>query len=331
MNYFEKNSRENNLDFIRLIAATLVIYAHSYPLTQTYKENNIWGGLAVDIFFLISGFLITFSYERSKNIKDYLISRILRIYPALIFCFLITVFLFGIIDTKLSINDYLKSKETYTYFIGVTSLNFLQKYLPGVFEANFEHAVNGSLWTIKYEILCYISVIFSYNFLKKYKKTIPFLVIILYVLSVNTEGKYLTDLFHLLSVFYTGVFFFFFKDFIKLKLSFFAFTCLAMLILIFNNEYSLALFLCLPYIVFYLGYSSRIFSNFANKNDISYGVYIYGFTIQQLVISQTNNSLSIFSHFLLSTSITFIFAFISWRYIEKPALNLKKKLLYKKI
>ena len=89
-NLFEKN--ENNFNFLRLFAALMVIYGHTSAVTGNGPQDiflqyigfKFIGGIAVDVFFLISGFLITASAIHSKSLKYYIVSRIFRIYPALI-------------------------------------------------------------------------------------------------------------------------------------------------------------------------------------------------------------------------------------------------------
>ena len=105
------DSRINNLDIIRFIAATLVVFSHSYPLTlgnngsepfAVFSNGQMtFGELAVSIFFVISGFLITQSYDRSKDLIYYMKARTLRIFPGLIFCVILTVFLLGPFFTRL--------------------------------------------------------------------------------------------------------------------------------------------------------------------------------------------------------------------------------------
>ncbi|MEW9673274.1 hypothetical protein [Ammoniphilus sp. 3BR4] len=99
-------------------------------------------------FFVISGFLITQSFDRNPVLKNYLLSRMLRIFPGLIFAVLISTFILGPLVTSLPLNDYLKHPQTYNYMQGI--LLFLVQYvLPGVFEDNiYKHAVNGSICTI---------------------------------------------------------------------------------------------------------------------------------------------------------------------------------------
>ena len=138
-------TRKNNLDVIRFLAATFVLFSHAYPITTGNNASEpfaIWskgqmtfGELAVSIFFIISGFLITQSFDRSKDPIYYFKARVLRIFPALIFCVLLSILIVGPIFTEFTIKDYFKDPNTIEYLRTIT-LYFIQYDLPGVFQHN---------------------------------------------------------------------------------------------------------------------------------------------------------------------------------------------------
>lgn len=168
------NSRNNNLDLIRLIAAALVIWSHAYPIVLgkgaeqplsrlTYGQISL-GDLGVAIFFVLSGFLVSQSMFRLNDLVGYTKARVLRIFPGLIFCVLISTFIIGPIFSTLSLTDYFTNDTTYSYLVATTTLNFLSPFLPGVFESNpYGAFINGSLWTLKYEIICYFTLALSWK------------------------------------------------------------------------------------------------------------------------------------------------------------------------
>src|SRR5690606_29965057 len=148
--------------FIRLSAAIAVIYAHSYPLTSSFEDplKNFssdkisFGSLAVAIFFIISGLLISQSFHRSDLLK-FTVARILRIYHALVVITLLSVFILGPVFTNFSWSSYFTDRMTLKYLFNVFSIR-IQHHLPGVFENNYyPNTVNGSLWTLPIEIACY--------------------------------------------------------------------------------------------------------------------------------------------------------------------------------
>ena len=146
--------RDNNFNLIRFIAASLVLFSHSYPLAMgngfpeplSNSLGTSWGSIAVDVFFVASGFFIAASFSLKSSFKSFAMARILRIYPALIITTLLTVFVLGPLFTSLSLFDYFSHSQTYQYLIkNTTLLTGIEYYLPGVFtDTPYNQAVNGS-------------------------------------------------------------------------------------------------------------------------------------------------------------------------------------------
>lgn len=169
--------RANNLNAIRLLAATLVIASHSFalrfgtrgfdyePLLVLTRGTLSMGGLAVGYFFLYGGFLIARSAEAHPTAKDYLKRRTARIFPELIAVVFLCAFVLGPILSRLSVANYFLSSQTYLYLFN--ALLIPVHNLPGVFENNvYQYVVNGSLWTLPVEFACYILVFFSFKITK---------------------------------------------------------------------------------------------------------------------------------------------------------------------
>jgi peptidoglycan/LPS O-acetylase OafA/YrhL len=152
----------NSFDLLRLAAALLVIFHHTRVLqglsSITWGASDL-GELGVGVFFVISGYLITASYDRSASLKDYLVKRVLRIEPALVVCLAVTALVFGAASTTLSFGDYFASPGVWLYMLRNALLYPVTYELPGVFAHNpFTAAVNGSLWTLRLEFTCYLAV-----------------------------------------------------------------------------------------------------------------------------------------------------------------------------
>ncbi|MEN8614025.1 acyltransferase [Dehalogenimonas sp. THU2] len=131
-------------------------FGHSFPSgSPVFPFYPAMGFLGVVIFFFISGFLITQSYERSNDPLRFLWARILRIDPALIMVVVVTVFIIGPFVTTLSVSEYFSSDATYKYLLNGSLIDFV-RHLPGVFEGN---DVNIPLWTLQYEFLFYLVVL----------------------------------------------------------------------------------------------------------------------------------------------------------------------------
>ncbi len=158
-------NRQNNFTLIRIILAWLVLFGHSFAIQHVpglrdplspLLQGSVWiGTLAVYGFFAISGFLVTASFVR-RGLLDFSLSRILRIYPALICCVIATVFVLGPSLTTLNLSDYFSDSKTYSYFANATAYLSVQWDLPGLFQNNHRHAVNGSLWSLPVEVRCYL-------------------------------------------------------------------------------------------------------------------------------------------------------------------------------
>ncbi len=159
------DNRENNLDFLRLFFAVLVIFSHGFPLgvgkeaaepmSRLSGGQTTLGTVAVDSFFIISGFLITHSYLRSRSVGNYFKKRVERIYPGFIVCMLICALVVVPLAGAASPFPHFFSRAL--NFAAATSLLREFSY-QHAFTANPNGAINGSVWSISYEFACYIAV-----------------------------------------------------------------------------------------------------------------------------------------------------------------------------
>lgn len=150
---------DNNLTFVRWVAALMVLYGHSFVFTGNTESLFLgivtYGPLGVAIFFSISGFLIARSWNADPSPIRFLIKRVLRIFPALAVCITLSVFVLGPIVTTLELREYLQHPATLDYLSNV--FLYITYYLPGVFENNvYPNAVNGSLWSLPVEFFMYL-------------------------------------------------------------------------------------------------------------------------------------------------------------------------------
>src|SRR4051812_32564152 len=154
------DTRPNNFDALRLYAALMVIYGHGFNMTGGIGPG-LWGvpfaRVGLDVFFAISGYLVTDSWERAPWLHTYLWKRALRILPGLIACVALSALLLGPLVSHLPPERYFTDLSTYKYLANIA---FYQRlYLPGVFEGlHFSGVVNGSLWSLLPEALCYLTV-----------------------------------------------------------------------------------------------------------------------------------------------------------------------------
>jgi peptidoglycan/LPS O-acetylase OafA/YrhL len=333
--------RTNNFDFIRFIASVMVIFAHSFVLTPFSHEPLMiftsdkydLGYISVAVFFIISGFLITKSYLHSKSLTQYLLSRVLRIYPALTVVILITVFILGPILTTYSLKQYFASEQTTGYISNIISITSFFR-LPGVFTHNYNpYVVNASIWTLPNEIACYFLVAIIGLFLSKRFKSF-FVLLLVFLIMYYNKLIYQSETMYVQFIYFAcGSLFFILRERVKLR-GLLALVCMFVLFIDLHFSYhavSLAAKLVntvlrasvLSYLILYLAFfNATFFQKFSKYGDFSYGLYIWAWPVQQ-IISQNFKELNVYVFFFISFCLTFILAAFSWHLIEKKALALK--------
>lgn len=336
--------RENNFDIIRFIAAVMVIFAHSYPLGSGVSDilsrstNGQWdiGAIAVAIFFLISGYLISQSYYYSSGVIAFVKARILRIYPGFIAALLFAIFIVGPLVTTLPINEYFKDPQTRHYFSTIKMFP-LQWNLPGVFESNvYKGSVNGSIWTIPFELLCYMFVgiigvtrILRSRYLVLLVFVLTFFVHLSYssVFSDQTHifGLELKTLIGLLTYFTAGMFAFAFRSIIPIN-KYLAMISFVMLFLSYTYGGLKEYFVIFgSYLILYFAYHPRVrLHSFSKYGDFSYGMYVFAFPIQQVVTHFNGGKMNHLANFGWSVLFSLMISVLSWHLIEKHFLKLKK-------
>lgn len=341
--------KDNNYNLIRIIAALAVLITHSFALStgavdsEPFRESlgMTMGSIAVDIFFIASGFLVTGSLLTRKSIIEFVWARVLRIFPALLIMLFLTIFLLGIAFTSLPVRAYLFNSTTYVYFLKCATLfGGIAFELPGVFENNpFRMQVNASLWTMPYEVRMYafLAVIWIVVRFAGKLKEVAFEIIIVsgavlsggFILARHwwpylfpQEGHFA----QLFFMFFSGAAFYVLKERItlssKLFWLFFGVICIAAA---YNKHvFFVAYSLTISYMLFYVAYiPSGCIRKYNLIGDYSYGVYIYAFPIQQSIAALIPG-VSIASMVFISLVVTLIFSVTSWHVIEYRALSLKK-------
>ena len=333
MNY--QTLEENNFNFIRITAAIFVLIAHGYalsigPSAQPLLESHgtTYGKMAVDVFFSLSGYLIFNSLVRSQGGIFYFISRIFRIYPALIFQTLILGILIAPLLSNLSFDVYFCDLQVYKYLIlNSTIFLGLKDSLPGVFVNNpFPNSINGVLWTVMLEIRAYLFIWIVFIFAKKvranYKFVLTFAFLFFLLMYINNTGHiqyrlyslfFLGSLLTQVNIKSIGFRYFSVFSFFLIVASFF-----------FNNLFDLTFAFLQPFLIFRIAFCKiKILSIFNRIGDPSYGIYLYHFVIQQILVylfGIISPSILIFNSLL----ITLIIAYLSWILLEKPILSKKK-------
>jgi peptidoglycan/LPS O-acetylase OafA/YrhL len=334
--------KDNNFNLIRIYLSLSVLFFHVHELSQKAALgflNRIFnGGRAVDAFFIISGYLIIKSYQRSSSTKEYFIKRIKRIYPAYLTIILLCA-LSGFLVSSYTIADYFGSAGLYKYILAnLVFLNFIHPTLPGVFENNFFHVVNGSLWSLKVEVGFYILLPLIVYLRSKIK--FPILYGLLFLLSAG----YFFTMMHLYHTTRQDIFLFFSRQ-IPGELFFFIIGATVAEIdgrLEFRKWIKrlgipavIALFLPLGIVggaiaqalaIFFFAFTVPPLHYPFKREDLSYGIYIYHFPVIQVLIHYGWFNWSPFLGLAASLLITIILAALSWIFIEKPFILKKVQL-----
>ncbi|MGE5412077.1 MAG: acyltransferase family protein, partial [Clostridiales bacterium] len=335
--------KKNNFDFLRLIFASFVIISHSYPLSGSseydwlYQITNgqfVFSDIGVKGFFIISGFLIFQSFERSNSILDFYWKRILRIFPGLIVVLILTVAFAPIIYKNSSVSFW-NNHSVWTYIPNNLLLYRLQYSIPGIFETNpYKSAINGSLWTIPFEFTMYL-LLSLFFFIKRNRSVIKILIPASFVLLAIGDCFFLDELqkhgFTIPNMVDLGVYFAAGSLLALFNIRpsrYFDITALCSFVLLvvfltLNMSERIECIL-LPIIIINIGQKSTKYLNQTSEKigDLSYGIYIYGFPVQQTLFYFFG-----FSQFPLMVYgflISVLFAYFSWHIIESKALTFKK-------
>jgi peptidoglycan/LPS O-acetylase OafA/YrhL len=343
-------------DFLRVFLAVSIVACHSYwviaPYSDVGNRRETWFQVQalVPMFFALSGFLITGSAQR-LHLRDFMINRGLRIIPALAVEILGSAFVLGPIFTALPLRQYFASKQTWHYLTNIVGrINY---WLPGVFGEGHlrSNVVNTSLWTIPLEISCYaiMAALIIFALIKRPRSI--FIVAILYVFAgligqvllhiPATQSHIPTSMADLIVgrgpplilFFLVGITAYLYRYKIRYSPLLFGLAIIwcvlaaAFAPLKWIETPAISALICLPivYIVAFVGVSNISKLPIYHRGDYSYGIYLYGYPIQQAI----KTLLPAISNPWVLTAIAIptvsLFAAFSWHCIEKPILKMRKK------
>lgn len=327
--------RNNNFNLLRMLAATGVLVSHAYPISlggdaiqplALLLKGTTLGGLCVMIFFAISGFFIARSFDRRSSLWSFLRARALRLFPALAVVLAVTVLAAAVLTTA-DAAVYWDAVPEY-YFRNIT-LFFLKYELPGVFVTNpYGAAINGSLWTLNYEVLCYMGVVICGLLGLLGRPALFGLGLAGFAIAYGVTMAFdlhdrIEALMSLALPFAAGMAFWVWRDRIPLSPSLAAagglVAALAWLTPMFIPVFTLAV----SYAVFVLGYARLPWTVAYNRlGDYSYGTYVYAFPIQQVVA--WIGVISPLWNMAIAMPLTLLCAVLSWHLVEAQALKWKR-------
>lgn len=324
-----ESTRSNNLNLVKFIAALFVIISHAYPLCKGAEYNDIlsdlsrnsiaFGSLAVAIFFMSSGFFVTKSLLKSKDSKKYLHNRFIRIFPPLWFTLIVCIVVCGLFFSTYSLGKYFLSSDFFKY-----CLNFILipiHNLPGVFMNNiYPGVINGPLWTLPIEFVCYLVLLLAYKLNlvnKKSYKYVALLVIVAFV-GINLIPLSIKGYIQPCFLFFWGSFYWIYRDKITMNNTYFLISLVAFVLLIVLGYGQVASFLFVPYLTLYIAFCLPQCNNrLTSLGNLSYDIYLCGWPIQQMVISLFGGSMLVGMNILISIPLSILVGYITYSLVEK--------------
>lgn len=290
--------KSENLHLMRFIAAVMVIISHAYPIS-TGEDVGEWftvitnhqltmGGFAVSLFFLCGGYLIAMSVEKNQTALKYFKARIIRLFPSLFFVVVLCI-LFGCWISGWGPIGYILSADAWKYLLN--SIFISVKTLPGVFVTNpYGPVVNGSLWTLPVEFICYVLCFIAYKltFLQKKRFPISVPMVLGGAAVVWWLGLYIPlvrEVVRPVLLFYIGMGYWVYREHIILNVRNFAISVAGFVLLFILGLGQFAMLLCFPYMMMYMWFGMKQCSPKLGKlGNFSYGIYLWGFPVQQTVM-----------------------------------------------
>ncbi len=328
-------------DTLRVVLSISILFWHGIQvsngvLAETVAWDSTLGGYfaasLLPVFFALSGFLVIGSALRTNSLRTFLTFRVLRIIPALSTEVVLSALVLGPALTVVSLHEYFTSPSFFRYFANM--IGWITFTLPGVFTSNPSTFVNLSLWTIPPELTCYLFMALCIG-TGIYKNRSKMMMVMIALLCVIATRKVLSHS-HLISAlpaqdnlflcFVLGNLFYHYREKIWLDWKFFIVSVGLGVFCIHNGILTYVGSLLLTYSMVFIGMTKLPKLPLFSKGDYSYGIYLYGFPVQQTIAYLFPSTRIWFINALIALPIVVVLAVASWHFIEHPALALKRKL-----
>lgn len=331
----------DNFGLLRLILALAVVVSHAFSVVNGRVEDEplarltgfTLGEHAVNGFFAISGFLVTMSYDR-RGMRDYVLARTLRIVPGFVAAVLVVAFGFGLWLTTLPPTAYLADHGLWRFITSTLTTFKSNITLPGVFAANPFTFPMGTVWTLKYEVLCYLGVL-ALGLAGLFRFPVMLLGVAIALALAALAREFVSPLgpkgvetaLRLPLIFMCGGLAWLWREKLRLSLAGLAIALALMALSLPTPLFKPVLYIGTVYLMLGLALVPELTTkDHEPPGDISYGVYLYGWPVQQALVALFPGA-GAWALLGPAMAITIIIASVSWICVEKPALNLKKRLL----
>lgn len=343
--------QDNGYDLLRLLLAAVVVYTHSYavggfgpePLKNFSKESVIFGELGVLGFFGLSGFLVSASFARSKSLGSYFLKRARRIFPGFWVCLVITAFVFApaiwlVNGQAIGEFPWFARQGAWDYVSSNFFLIIREQHVGTVLSAAaWPGSINGSLWSLFPEFACYIAVAvlglggaFTGS---RWLLVGAAVVAFLYHASTCVDGREafphvpsfyaFTTYAPYLTAFAVGACASAWRDHLKFTWATVGVMAFLAVVLLRLGGFDIAA----PILITALVLAAGSCFKFRMKTDLSYGMYIYSFPCQQLLFAAGAASAGLPVFFVASLLASAGCAWLSWNFVERPALGRGKEML----
>jgi len=334
-----RNGHNNSFTALRMLMALAVLVGHAMIIAardlgaepMVYGEFSI-SYMAVNAFFVASGFLVTASMMHRKSVTEFTVARALRIFPALAVHVLLVMFVVGLFNTTLSPLDYLTHPETLSQPLRVLSFTDTNFILPGVFTDNHETFASAPLWTLRYEILAYIGTALAFSLgMMGSRRLLGIQFWVCCAAWVCVEAFAISDALPATALLvlrfalpYTlGAMIWAYRDELPFRLWLVPIVIGAAVVSAHSALGEITMNLMVGYVLFYLAYARLpALSKLSAGPDVSYGIYIWHWPILQWLSAQ-QPEMGLFNMLLVTVPVTIFIAWVSWHAIEKPALGKK--------
>ena len=337
----------NSFGVVRLLAAIAVVFTHSFGVVGGWQAAEplhsstglSLGAHAVHVFFALSGFMVAASFERSSGWIDFVLARVLRVMPALICVNLAIVVVGGLLLTAAPADDYWTLDNIGIFLFRTIVLFSVGTPLEGVFaDSPMPGAINIPIWTIRYEVLCYATLLLLLGAMASFRlagtirlvSVLAVLAATAFVLRSSSDANAFTSVeqfARFMFAFYLGVAAWLVRDKLPVSLAILVgLSAIAAVAVAIRSGAGLPLMIvATSYGAFWLG-SFRMgwLQRRTATTDLSYGVYIMGFFIQQW-LAQAFPETGPYANTLLALIVVMPLAWLSWELVEKPALGLRKR------
>lgn len=330
--------RHNNFDALRLIAATSVIFSHAFLLGEGTQDpeplmwltgQTVLGVAGVFVFFTISGFLVTQSFEATGAPLRFLAKRALQIYPGLLVCLLISAFVMGPLASTLPVADYFRNSAIYTYVVSNFVMVMPTNTLPGVQFSGYSAGavVDGPFWTLPSEVLMYL-IVCALGVCRRLDLRVMIALVALGMAGLwfdtASSDYFVGSALWLLPFFAAGMALYRLRGTAIFSLRVALLASAGLVASVPLHAFILLFPLFGSYLVLYIALNRRLpVLPAARFGDLSYGLYIYGWPVEQVLVRLNGGAMAWETLFALAFPITAAIAFLSWHLVEGPALRLK--------